>query len=88
MDERQIPIPLEEAAGLSGPLAFNIMLKPAGSLCNLGCAYCYYLDKSGIYGGREPRAPEPRRASPEPVRHALCRAGTDSRGRRANRALI
>ena len=55
MDERQIPIPLEEAAGLSGPLAFNIMLKPAGSLCNLGCAYCYYLDKSGIYGGREPR---------------------------------
>jgi len=55
MDERQIPIPLEEAAGISGPLAFNIMLKPAGSLCNMGCAYCYYLDKSRIYGGREPR---------------------------------
>lgn len=36
-------------------MAFNIMLKPAGSLCNLDCQYCYYLDKSEIYGGREPR---------------------------------
>lgn len=46
---------LEDAQRLTGPLAFNLMLKPAGSLCNLDCAYCYYLDKSGIYGGREPR---------------------------------
>ena len=22
-----------------------MMLKPIGSLCNLNCAYCYYLDK-------------------------------------------
>ncbi len=36
-------------------MAFNIMLKPAGSLCNLNCSYCYYLDKSEIYGGHEPR---------------------------------
>lgn len=35
-------------------MAFNIMLKPAGSLCNLDCQYCYYLDKSEIYGGHEP----------------------------------
>ena len=40
---------------LSGPVAFNIMLKPAGSLCNLDCHYCYYLDKAEIYGGHEPR---------------------------------
>lgn len=46
---------IEDAVRLSGPQAFNIMLKPAGSLCNLGCAYCYYLDKSELYGGREPR---------------------------------
>lgn len=56
MNKRQAAIPLEEAARLAGgPMAFNIMLKPAGSLCNLSCAYCYYLDKSALYGGREPR---------------------------------
>ncbi len=36
-------------------MAFNIMIKPAGSLCNLDCHYCYYLDKAEIYGGYEPR---------------------------------
>ena len=46
---------LAEAQRLSAPPAFNLMIKPAGSLCNLDCAYCYYLDKSDIYGGREPR---------------------------------
>ena len=44
-----------DAIKLSGPMAFNIMIKPAGSLCNLDCHYCYYLDKAEIYGGREPK---------------------------------
>lgn len=48
----------EDAVRLTGPMAFNIMLKPVGSLCNLKCEYCYYLDKAGIYGGREPRMDE------------------------------
>ena len=46
---------LGDAARISGPSAFNVMIKPAGSLCNLDCHYCYYLDKAEIYGGREPR---------------------------------
>ena len=46
---------MSDAVRISGPLAFNIMFKPAGSLCNLDCHYCYYLDKAGIYGGHEPR---------------------------------
>lgn len=43
-----------DAERLAGPMQFNIMFKPAGSLCNLDCSYCYYLDKAAIYGGREP----------------------------------
>jgi len=49
---------LEDAFRISGPASFNIMLKPAGSLCNLDCHYCYYLDKAEIYGGKEPRMTE------------------------------
>ena len=45
---------LNDAVRLGGPASFNIMIKPAGSLCNLNCKYCYYLDKADIYGGREP----------------------------------
>jgi uncharacterized protein len=28
---------------------FQIFVKPVGALCNLGCKYCYYLEKSGLY---------------------------------------
>ena len=50
---------LQEAMQHSvGPLAFNLMIKPAGSLCNLDCHYCYYLDKAEIYHGRQPRMSE------------------------------
>ena len=44
-----------DAMRIAGPVAFNVMIKPAGSLCNLDCRYCYYLDKADIYGGVEPR---------------------------------
>lgn len=28
---------------------FQIFVKPTGSICNLGCQYCYYLDKDQLY---------------------------------------
>ena len=48
-------ISFEDAGRITGPVAFNLMMKPAGSLCNLDCHYCYYLDKAEIYGGHEPK---------------------------------
>ncbi|MBR4989433.1 MAG: anaerobic sulfatase maturase [Bacteroidaceae bacterium] len=38
--------------------AFGTMVKPIGSACNLDCHYCYYRDKSEIYGGNMPRMSE------------------------------
>jgi len=34
---------------------FRAMIKPVGSLCNLDCAYCYYLPKEELLG--HPRSP-------------------------------
>lgn len=45
----------EAVRHMDGPLAFNLMIKPIGSLCNLDCHYCYYLDKAEIYGGKQPK---------------------------------
>jgi uncharacterized protein len=39
-----------DALKLKRPNAFQVMLKPAGSSCNLNCTYCYYLEKSKLYG--------------------------------------
>jgi len=32
---------------------FQIFVKPAGALCNLGCSYCYYLSKRDLYPDAE-----------------------------------
>lgn len=32
-----------------------VMLKPAGSLCNLACEYCYYLEKGKLYPEKQER---------------------------------
>ena len=33
----------------TAPPAFHVMLKPRGPVCNLDCAYCYYLSKERLY---------------------------------------
>jgi len=39
----------EATAG--GPPAFHLLAKPTGSVCNLGCAYCFFLEKERLYPG-------------------------------------
>lgn len=42
----------------SVPAAFHIMTKPRGAICNLDCAYCYYLGKENLYPGSSFRMSE------------------------------
>lgn len=34
---------------------YTSMVKPVGSLCNMRCKYCYYLDKAALYDYHEPK---------------------------------
>ena len=34
---------------VKAPHGFQIFVKPTGPLCNLGCQYCYYLEKDQLY---------------------------------------
>ncbi|MFW6323253.1 MAG: anaerobic sulfatase maturase [Guyparkeria sp.] len=38
---------------LPGPLAFHVMNKPVGPVCNLACNYCFYLEKDHLYADDE-----------------------------------
>lgn len=33
------------------PPAFHLLVKPTGSVCNLGCKYCFFLSKEKLYPG-------------------------------------
>jgi uncharacterized protein len=33
------------------PRAFHLLAKPTGAICNLDCAYCFFLDKELLYPG-------------------------------------
>ncbi len=34
---------------------FQLFVKPVGALCNLGCIYCYYVEKQNLYTGKAPQ---------------------------------
>ena len=36
------------------PLAFHVMAKPTGAVCNLDCEYCFFLSKEMLYPGSRP----------------------------------
>ena len=37
-----------------GRMQFQVMAKPSGAACNLGCTYCFYTEKENLYGGSGP----------------------------------
>ncbi len=39
----------KDALKLKRPMAFHVMVKPAGPSCNLNCTYCYYLEKNKLF---------------------------------------
>src|SRR5512136_2105226 len=41
--------PLTRPVG--APPAFHLLSKPTGAICNLDCAYCFFLDKAAFYPG-------------------------------------
>lgn len=50
---RNDTITFYEGKQLSRNKVFSLLIKPVGSTCNLRCRYCYYLDKSQLYDGKE-----------------------------------
>ncbi len=43
----------------NAPPAFHLLAKPTGAICNLDCAYCFFLDKEILYPGSKFRMSEP-----------------------------
>ena len=52
---RSVEFSYEDIVKRNERRGFTSMVKPVGSLCNMRCKYCYYLDKAALYGGVEPK---------------------------------
>ena len=52
MDTMTTTLPvLPEAWPVNAPPAFHLLSKPTGAICNLDCAYCFFLAKELLYPG-------------------------------------
>jgi uncharacterized protein len=58
MTESSTPLPMPTARRQAvdaerawEPEAVHILGKPTGAICNLGCSYCFFLDKEELYEG-------------------------------------
>jgi uncharacterized protein len=45
------PTSVTSGARAAAPFAFHVMAKPRGAICDLECAYCFYLSKQRLYPG-------------------------------------
>ncbi len=50
-----VPLPFpatrEQREPAWSPDAVHVLAKPTGAICNLGCSYCFFLDKEALYEG-------------------------------------
>lgn len=51
---RSVEFSYEDIVKRNERRGFTSMVKPVGSLCNMRCKYCYYLDKAALYNYRQP----------------------------------
>ena len=50
-DSRPTTQPIELIYPDNAPPGFHLLAKPTGAICNLDCAYCFFLDKEVFYPG-------------------------------------
>ena len=50
-DFSELPFPSVGTGSATAPSPFQVLLKPRGSICNLDCSYCYFLEKRNLYPG-------------------------------------
>ena len=49
----ELPLGARTGASPAGaPAAFHLLAKPTGSVCNLDCAYCFFLDEGEALPGQ------------------------------------
>jgi uncharacterized protein len=56
--KRSVEFSYEDIVKRNERRGFTSMVKPVGSLCNMRCKYCYYLDKAALYNYSQPQMDE------------------------------